>query len=118
MYWRQTKKKSDWSSFWHGPGIVIGVETPNLWVSHGGSTLKCAPRQLRHCTASEVTDWKTIFDQALAEETRQQPPSAPAASGEEELPSLVPEDENMQSEPESRKRRFTDLSAVGAPPPP
>ena len=116
MYWRQTKKKSDWSSFWHGPGIVIGVETPNLWVSHGGSTLKCAPRQLRHCTASEVTDWKTIFEQALVEETRQQPTPTTTSLGEEELQSLTPEGDDMQTDPESRKRRFTDLSAVGAPP--
>ena len=71
MYWRQTRhKKSEWASYWHGPAVVIGQEGPHLWVSHKGHVIKAAPRQCRHCTSTELADWRTIFDDARREEER------------------------------------------------
>eukprot|EP00439_Symbiodinium_sp_Y106_P067451 s481_g11.t1 len=48
FFYRKPKNNKNWE--WHGPGVVIGREGPNTWVSFSG----LAPEHLRSASAEEL----------------------------------------------------------------
>ena len=70
FYWRGVgQKQSAWAERWHGPAVIIGFEANNVWVSHRGTTLKCAARHVRAALPEEQIPWGDI----MAEAARNQP---------------------------------------------
>ena len=45
---------------WQGPGMVIGKEQENIWVSKGGRSLLCAPEHVRLATNEELGEMFTL----------------------------------------------------------
>ena len=45
---------------WQGPGVVIGREQENIWVSKGGRCLLCAPEHVRLATNEELGEMFTL----------------------------------------------------------
>ena len=45
---------------WQGPGMVIGKEQENIWVSKGGRCLLCAPEHVRLATNEELGEMFTL----------------------------------------------------------
>ena len=67
-YWRglgKHKVKKHWAQRWHGPAVVIGHEQNNLWLAHRNLTIKASARHVRAAEASELIDWKDIFEKAV-----------------------------------------------------
>ena len=58
----------DWATRWHGPGIVIGYEANNLWLTQRNTTVKCATRHVRLAEPEERLPWDQVFQQAFAEQ--------------------------------------------------
>ena len=68
VYWRglgKHKAKKHWAARRHGPAVAIGREADNLWLAHRNLTIKASSRHQRPADASEVVDWKGIFERAL-----------------------------------------------------
>ncbi|CAE7751606.1 RE1 [Symbiodinium sp. CCMP2592] len=52
FFYRKPKNNKNWE--WHGPGVVIGREGPNAWVSFSGRCHLVAPEHLRSASAEEL----------------------------------------------------------------
>ena len=52
LFWRKPANKKN--GFWKGPGIVIGRQGENYWISHGGRCYLCAAEHLRRALPEEV----------------------------------------------------------------
>ena len=52
LFWR--KDKNNKKGAWRGPGVVIGKQHENYWVSRGGRCYLCAPEHLRLAFAEEL----------------------------------------------------------------
>ena len=78
--WRKVKKnRTDARTAlvthrWYGPGIVLGKEKNNVFVSYGGRVTKVAPECLRNARVAEQMSWdittkeKALFDTTLDKE--------------------------------------------------
>ena len=67
-YWRGLGKanvKKHWAARWHGPAVIIGHEANNLWLAHRNLTIQASARRVRAAEASELVDWKDIFERAV-----------------------------------------------------
>ena len=130
MFWRRPKTKSAWAGCWHGPAVIIGVEAPNYWLAHRGTTLKAGPRQLRACTPAEMLDWYGVFDQAMrddsvnknglpAEEEKREAPTTKDDS-RDDMPGLGDSDGEDDGDPAPTAKRarksYSDLTKLGEPP--
>ena len=82
-YWSGVSKaKSAWAHRWHGPGIIVGLEQNNLWISHRGAVVKASSRHVRPAQSDELVPWHSIYDKASRGD--QHPPPTP----ETEMPAL------------------------------
>ncbi|CAE7221929.1 GIP [Symbiodinium sp. CCMP2592] len=52
FFYRKPKNNKNW--VWHGPGVVIGREGPNYWVSFSGRCHLVAPEHLRLASSEEL----------------------------------------------------------------
>ncbi|CAE7526366.1 GIP, partial [Symbiodinium necroappetens] len=52
FFYRKPKNNKNWE--WHGPGVIIGHEGPNVWVSFAGRCHLVAPEHLRTASAEEL----------------------------------------------------------------
>ena len=52
FFYRKPKNNKNW--VWHGPGVIIGQEGPNHWVSFSGRCHLVAPEHLRMASAEEL----------------------------------------------------------------
>ena len=52
FFYRKPKNNKNWE--WHGPGVIIGREGPNYWVSFAGRCHLVAPEHLRTASAEEL----------------------------------------------------------------
>ncbi|CAE7585010.1 GIP [Symbiodinium sp. CCMP2592] len=52
FFYRKPKNNKNWE--WHGPGVVIGKEGPNAWVSFSGRCHLVAPEHLRLASGEEL----------------------------------------------------------------
>ena len=52
FFYRKPKNNKNWE--WHGPGVIIGREGPNTWVSFAGRCHLVAPEHLRTASAEEL----------------------------------------------------------------
>ena len=83
FYWRGVSKaKSAWAHPWHGPGVIIGLEQNNLWISHRGAVVKASSRHVRPAQSDELVPWHSIYKKASRGD--QLPPPTP----ETEMPAL------------------------------
>jgi hypothetical protein len=83
FYWRGVSKaKSAWAHRWHGPGVIIGLEQNNLWISHRGAVIKASSRHVRPAQSDELVPWHSIYEKASR--GNQLPPPTP----ETEMPAL------------------------------
>ncbi|CAK0803159.1 unnamed protein product, partial [Prorocentrum cordatum] len=63
FYWRGlSKAEKMWNFKRYGPGVVIGNEGGNVWVSHQNATLKSSPPHMRHALPEECVPWNEISD--------------------------------------------------------
>ncbi|CAE7470136.1 RE2 [Symbiodinium sp. CCMP2592] len=58
LFYRKPKGNKNWA--WHGPGVVIGKEGPNLWVSFAGRCHLAAPEHVRMATGEELGEAFTL----------------------------------------------------------
>ena len=68
---------------WVGPGIVLAVETPSLWISMKGELWKASFEQCRHATSKEQIAKEILAGEleALKEELgRTTPPKGPSGT--------------------------------------
>ncbi|CAE7848261.1 GIP, partial [Symbiodinium necroappetens] len=76
FFYRKPKNNKNW--VWHGPGIIIGQEGPNHWVSFSGRCHLVAPEHLRMASGEELgaafalratkEDLERLLDQDFGEE--------------------------------------------------
>ncbi|CAE7263747.1 GIP, partial [Symbiodinium natans] len=52
FFYRKPKNNKNWE--WHGPGVIIGREGPNFWVSFSGRCHLVAPEHLRMASGEEL----------------------------------------------------------------
>ena len=52
FFWRKPASKK--YGIWKGPGVVIGRQHENYWISHGGRCYLCAPEHLRCALPEEL----------------------------------------------------------------
>ncbi|CAE7843623.1 GIP, partial [Symbiodinium sp. KB8] len=52
FFWRKPVSKK--YGIWKGPGVVIGRQHENYWISHGGRCYLCAPEHLRCALPEEL----------------------------------------------------------------
>ena len=52
FFYRKPKNNKNW--LWHGPGVVIGKEGPNSWVSFAGRCHLVAPEHTRFASGEEL----------------------------------------------------------------
>ncbi|CAE7510542.1 RE1 [Symbiodinium sp. CCMP2592] len=52
FFYRKPKNNKNWT--WHGPGVVIGREGPNYWISFSGRCHLVAPEHLRLASSEEL----------------------------------------------------------------
>ena len=52
FFYRKPKNNKNWS--WHGPGVIIGREGPNAWVSFAGRCHLVAPEHTRLASGEEL----------------------------------------------------------------
>ena len=58
LFWR--KDKNHKKGAWRGPGVVIGRQQTNFWVSSGGRCYLCAPEHLRLASPEELGELFTM----------------------------------------------------------
>ncbi|CAE7610734.1 RE2 [Symbiodinium sp. CCMP2592] len=52
LFWRKPANKK--TGLWKGPGVVIGRQDNNYWISHSGRCYLCAPEHLRKALPEEL----------------------------------------------------------------
>ena len=100
FFYRKPKNNKKWS--WHGPGVIIGREGPNAWVSFAGRCHLVAPEHTRLASGEELgeaftlratqEDLHRLLDQDFGDEEiydagdveMEEDPALPAGDGREE----------------------------------
>ena len=99
FFYRKPKNNKNW--VWHGPGVVIGQEGPNFWVSFSGRCHLVAPEHLRMASSEELgaafvlrstqADLEKLLEQDFGDEEIYEEPNEPDVEMEED-PVLPPGD--------------------------
>ena len=116
FYWRgSTKNKAQWMHRWLGPGVIIGVEANNLWISHRGAVVKAASRHVRPAEPEELVPWEAIYE--MAEQDAATAPLVPERYldlGEPHLAAPAPAP-GLQQQGVQQEEEPLDLAMPGAP---
>ncbi len=112
---------------WMAPGVIIGIESNNLWISHRGAVIKAANRHVRPAEPEELVPWNQIYEMAgedqlppvpneyldLNEPARAVPPPAQGAGPQEEAVEGAGPPPPVQPQQPEEERRTTRRSRSG-----
>ena len=126
FFYRKPKNNKNW--VWHGPGVVIGEEGPNFWISFSGRCHLVAPEHLRLASSEELgaafalrstqADLEKLLEQDFGDEEIYEDLNEPDVEMEEDptLPQGDPDDlPDQEVRGEGQRRRSEEAPAAPIP---
>ncbi|CAE7709388.1 FTSH1, partial [Symbiodinium sp. KB8] len=126
FFYRKPKNNKNW--VWHGPGVVIGEEGPNFWISFSGRCHLVAPEHLRMASSEELgaafalrstqADLEKLLEQDFGDEEIYEDLNEPDVEMEEDptLPHGDPDDlPDQEVRGEGQRRRSEEAPAAPIP---